>query len=425
MGEKSLMARRCGGEAAIRARVAASPGLSDTEAHTLAGLLDAESHLAIGPNNNGGSSWCCLCRVKLRDDDQDILLGYRDKLGLGHLVPVAARGGSRPQACWTIGSKLECRLLTEVLDAHPLRGRKQREYEIWREATILWAATGQGAGPGVRARLAKLAEYLRAERIYRTPRADVRLPDMTDQYAASYFAGFFSGEGSFGLSPRNARFVIKLRRDDRPLLEAFHRDFGIGSVRDVAAIEPWSPAAVWHVTGSRDVLKGIGLFESVPLLGRKARQYRAWRPGAQAIAEAIIDKTPLNEQVVEGARRALAHATAYRPPGTALRTDSGLSAARTAYLEVLRSWANRVDGPLSVLGYAAMRLDRNPEWPTRNTIAEAFGGWYEALGCAGLASRAAGVQRERRARIRLDRLRCDAEYRAAVVRRLRGRLQSA
>ena len=40
------MARRPGGEAAIRARLAASPGLSDAEAHTLAGLLDAESHLA-------------------------------------------------------------------------------------------------------------------------------------------------------------------------------------------------------------------------------------------------------------------------------------------------------------------------------------------------------------------------------------------
>ena len=417
------MARRPGGEAAIRARLADSPGLSDAEAHTLAGLLDAESHLAIAPNN-GGAGWRCLCAVNLRDDDQAILVGYRDKLGLGHLTPVAACGRSRPQVKWTIESKLECRLLTEVLDLHPLRGRKQREYEIWREAAILWASTGQGAGPGVRARLAKLAEYIRAERIYRTPRADASLPDMTDQYAASYFVGFFSGEGSFALQPRNARFVIKLRRDDRPLLDAFCRDFAIGSVVNVAAIEPWSPAATWHVTGARDVLKGIALLESAPLLGRKARQYAAWRPGAKAIATAIVNKSPLDDAVVTEARDALAHATAYRPPSRRLAADSGLSAAHAAYLEVLRSWADRVDGPLSVLGYAAARRDRNPEWPTRNTIAEAFGGWYEALCCAGLASRAAGVQRASRARIRLDRLHRDAAYRAAVVRRLRGRLST-
>ena len=250
---------------------------------------------------------------------------------------------------------------------------------------------------------------------------------MTDQYAANYFAGFFSGEGCFGLARRKARFVIKLRRDDRPLLDAFCRDFAIGSVVDVAAIEPWSPAAVWHVTGARDVLKGIGLFESVPLLGRKARQYRAWRPGAQAIAEAIIDRSPLNEQLVEGARRALAHATAYRPPGTALRTDSGLSAARTAYLDVLRQWADSVDGPLSCTAYSSVRRSEHPDWPKRETISEAFGSWYGALRSAGLAARAARRRPTRPPRVRLDKLhgRESADYRAAVVRRLRGLLQAA
>ena len=47
------MARRPGGEAAMRVRLAAAPGLNAAEAHTLAGLLDAESHLAITPNNSG------------------------------------------------------------------------------------------------------------------------------------------------------------------------------------------------------------------------------------------------------------------------------------------------------------------------------------------------------------------------------------
>jgi LAGLIDADG endonuclease len=420
------MARRPGGEAAIRSRLAASPGLSDAEAHTLAGFLDAESHLAVIPNN-GGATWRCECSVNLRDDDREILISYRDKLGLGHLTQIAARNGSRPQVLWKISSKIECQALAEVLDEHPLRGRKRREYEIWREASMVWASRRRGPGPAGRVRLAQLAGYLLAERAYSDPPQDAVLPDMTDAYAPSYFAGFFSGEGSFRLARRHARFVIKLRRDDRPLLDAFCRDFDIGSVVDVAAIEPWSPAAVWHVIGARDVLKGIELFESAPLLGRKARQYRAWRPGAQAIAEAIIGQGPLDALLVDESRRALAHATAYRPPRTPLRTDPGLSAARSAYLQVLRQWANSVDGPLSCGAYASARRGEHPDWPKRETIAEAFGSWYDALGAAGFAARAARPRPTRPPQFDFERLRGpeEAAYRAAVVRRLRGLLHTA
>jgi hypothetical protein len=417
------MPRRPGGEAAILARLAASLGLSEAEAHTFAGLLDAESHLAISPNN-GGTGWRCHCSVNLRDDDLEILVAYRDKLGLGHLTPVPAHGRSRPQVHWAIASKLECQVLTEILDAHPLRGRKRREYEIWREATILWASQRRAAGPGVRARLAKLAEHIRAERIYRTPRIDAPRPDMTDEYAPSYFAGFFSGEGSFALQPRKARFVIKLRRDDRALLEAFRRDFGMGSVCEVRPAEPASPAAIWHVTAARDILAAIQLFDSAPLLGRKARQYQAWRPGAQAIAEAVVAKTPLDGRLVESAREAFAQASAYRRPAEPLRVDNGLADARAAFLGVLKQWAREVDLPLSGTAYAAARRERHPEWPTRDAIAETFGGWYSALDAAGLATRAAGPRRTGPRHVRLDRLhRGDPEYRASVVRRLRGLLR--
>jgi hypothetical protein len=177
---------------------------------------------------------------------------------------------------------------------------------------MLWTSQQYGISPSARSRMTRLAADLRAARVYTEPPVDGPRPALTDRFAVNYLAGFFSGEGSFALCGRKARFVIKLRRDDRPLLDAFCRDFGIGSVVDVAAVQGWSPAAVWRVTAARDVLRGIELFDSVPLLGRKARQYQAWRPGAQAIAAAIIDKSPLDARVVEDARRALAHATAYR-----------------------------------------------------------------------------------------------------------------
>jgi hypothetical protein len=210
---------------------------------------------------------------------------------------------------------------------------------------------------------------------------------MSDSDAEYYFAGFFSGEGCFRLGPRDARFVIKLRRDDRPLLEAFRAQFGIGSVCDVAIPEPWSPASVWHVTGARDVLRGIALFDAAGLLGRKERQFRAWRPGAEAVALAKIARGPVDEHVVASARQKLARATAYAPPANPLRFDPGHADARTAYIDVLRAWANSTEGPLSCTAYEAGRRVQT-HWPKRDTIAFAFGGWYEALRSAGLADRA-------------------------------------
>jgi LAGLIDADG DNA endonuclease family protein len=418
------MARRPGGEAEIRARLAASPGLDDREAHTFAGLVDAESHLGIVPNNCG-SGWRCVCSVGLRDDDQEILLNYRQKLGLGHLAAVPARNTSRPQVHWQIASKVECRVLAELLDAHPLRGRKLREYEIWREAIMVWTSRRQGFGPGGRARLAQLAAYIRAERVYRDPPPDAARPNMTDQHAADYFAGFFSGEGCFQLAQRQARLTIKLRRDDRPLLEAFCHAFGIGSVVNVPAQEPAAPAAAWTVTGARDVLTAIGLFDSAPLLGRKARQYEAWRLAAKAIAEAVIHKSALDKGFIEQARLEFRHASSYRPPGLPLQIDDGSADACAAYLEVLRQWSASADGPLSCTRYSAARRYEHPEWPQRNTIAEAFGSWYDALAAAGLTARAASDRSSRPPRFRLDRLDgADAAYRAAVVRRLRGLLRS-
>ncbi len=378
--------------------MAAAPGVGAADGHRLAGLLDAEGYFAVVPNNRVG--WRCLCSVKLRDDDRDILIAYHRQLGIGHLGQVRARAGSRPQVRWDISSKLECARLACLLDVHPLRGRKLAEYEIWREAVGLWVARRYGAGPGGHERLAWLATQLKAERIYRDP-ARASPPAMGDSYAPFYFAGFFSGEGSFGLGPRAARVVIKLRRDDRPLLEAFRDEFEIGSVRDVKVPEPWSPGAVWHVTGARDVLRAIALLDGGGLLGRKHRQFRAWRPGAEAVSLAKLARGPVDESVVASSRRALAEATRYAPPTEPLPVNPGYGDARNAHLDVLRMWAASVDGRLTCTAYEAARTVHR-HWPKRDTIALAFGGWYEALRSAGLADRAARRSLTDQLRVQLD-----------------------
>jgi hypothetical protein len=58
-----------------------------------------------------------------------------------------------------------------------------------------------------------------------------------------------------------------------------------------------------------------------------------------------------------------------------------------AYVEILRVMAAEVrDGPLTCTMYSCVRK-AHPEWPTRNTITTAFGGWAQALRAAGLESR--------------------------------------
>jgi hypothetical protein len=380
------MARKVGGEAAIRARMARAPGLTAAAAHRLAGLLEAESYLALTPNNRDG--WRCACAVALREDDMGILREFHHSLGIGRLNAIPARNTSRPQVSWIVDSKAECAALVDLLDRHPLRGRKLSQYWLWRDAVRLWGARRYGLPPGARVQLGALAAKLTKVRAYRTPDAHAGLPHMDDCFAPFYFAGFFSGEGCFRLGPRDARLVIKVRRDDRPLLEAFRRAFGIGSVRDVAAPEPWSPAVVWQVVAGADVLEGIRLLESGGLLGRKRRQFEAWRPGAEAVAQAKIAGRRLDGRVVAASQSALAAASAYRAPAEPLETDRGYAQARIAFLDVLRAWAASTEGPLSCTRYQAAR-ELHPFWPKRETIAFAFGGWYEALRCAGLEDRAA------------------------------------
>ena len=75
--------------------------------------------------------------------------------------------------------------------------------------------------------------------------------------------------------------------------------------------------------------------------------------------------------------------------------DADALAARHAYIDVLRAFADEVvDGKLTCTAYAQARAG-HPDWPTRNTLALAFGSWEQALAAAGLSSRASAWRRAR------------------------------
>lgn len=102
-----------------------------------------------------------------------------------------------------------------------------------------------------------------------------------------WLAGFTDGEGCF-LVRRHERgthtcaFQIKLRRDDRAVLERIRRFVGYGTVRDEDGEGSSSPKAVYVVQDKEGCEALVGLFRRYPLTAKKANDFEVW---AEAVWE--------------------------------------------------------------------------------------------------------------------------------------------
>src|SRR4051812_30946628 len=247
------MGRAVGGNALIEQRIAAAEGLADADGHALAGFLDAEGCFQIRPNNRE-RTWNCDMTVAVRDDDAQLLTDLCRVTGLGRVAAKPAQGTSCPQTRWTIASKRECAELARILRAFPLRARKRRDFEIWARAVDRWASVPYDAraSGSFHAEMADDAGALRLVRRYvNSPPPALDGPsaalDGPSADVLAYLGGFFSGEGCFGLSGLRPRAVIKLRADDRGILELFAERFGIGTVRDHPPYGNPNPCVTWLV----------------------------------------------------------------------------------------------------------------------------------------------------------------------------------
>lgn len=97
-----------------------------------------------------------------------------------------------------------------------------------------------------------------------------------------WFAGFVDGEGCFSLQrvPQGQvapRFVVTLRDDDRPILEAIAARTGIGTLRPLPARLTFNPQATWAVASKRDHMTLVSIFDRFPLRAKKAQDYEIWR----------------------------------------------------------------------------------------------------------------------------------------------------
>ena len=314
---------------------------------------------------------------------------------LGRVAAKPAQGTSRPQACWTVASKRECAELARILRAFPLRARKRRDFEIWGRAVDRWAAIPYDAhaGGSFHAEMADDAGALRLVRRYvKSPPAAVDGPTAD---LLAYLGGFFSGEGFFGLSGLRPRAVIKLRRDDRGILELFAERFGIGAVRDHRPYDNPNPSVTWLICAGDEMGPAVRVFEAAMLRGRKRREFEVWREAAQERVWARIARRPADRARIGRALERLVVVRAYRPVPESVASTEPAREARRAYIDVLRAFADEVpDGGLTCTAYTLARAS-HPEWPTRNTLALAFGTWEQALGAAGLGARASSWRRDR------------------------------
>jgi hypothetical protein len=381
------MGKAIGSNAAIEQRLAGAQ-VTRFDGHALAGFVDAEACFSIQPNNRG-RTWACAMTVAVRLDDGDVLADLARSTGLGRLQTKPSYRGSRPQAVWQINSKRECAELTRVLRRFPLRARKRRDFDIWARAVDRWSAVPYAMERDLAFHAAMTADAASIRRVRRyvdrpPPALAGAPPDLR-----AYLGGFFSGEGCFTLAALQPRAVIKLRRDDRSILELFAAHFALGKVREQAAYGNPNPSATWLICATDELAAAVHLFETAQLRGRKRREFEVWREAAHERAFAKIGGRRWERSRIQRVAERLAELRVYRQPQDAISTASRRDAerdARRAYVGVLRSFAHETDGALTCTAYAHAR-SRHHEWPTRNTITLAFGSWAEALRAAGLGSR--------------------------------------
>jgi predicted transcriptional regulator with HTH domain len=97
----------------------------------LAGFIDGEGYFGLVLDNK---CWRAEFTIKLRRDDIEILEEIKIKLGFGRLYEVASYStdGSNPQAKYTITNARNAARLADILDSHPLRAKKRKDFELWR-----------------------------------------------------------------------------------------------------------------------------------------------------------------------------------------------------------------------------------------------------------------------------------------------------
>lgn len=106
---------------------------------------------------------------------------------------------------------------------------------------------------------------------------------MFDSEFGHWLAGFIDGEGCFrvhcekGGTYYACHFTLKLRDDDRAILEEIVERTGIGHLKPDLVRGTSKPAMVWVVQSKAECVKLVALLDQYPLRAKKRNDYAIWR----------------------------------------------------------------------------------------------------------------------------------------------------
>jgi hypothetical protein len=125
------------------------------------GLLSADGSLGTYPN---GKFFAPRAQITLRSDDLPLLDEIARRTQVGRVYRCSGRSGRAPPAAWLVRRSDHLIALVEILDDAPPRGRRGFEYEVWRQAVLVY---GNSVGKAYRRRrLAELRGQLAQLRRY-------------------------------------------------------------------------------------------------------------------------------------------------------------------------------------------------------------------------------------------------------------------
>jgi hypothetical protein len=104
-----------------------------------AGFVDGEGCFGIAHRRTCYTPTFALC---LRADDRAILEEIQLRLGVCRFYTYTPWRVDLGRRCARVElratNKAACVRLVEIFDEHPLRAKKAQDFEIWREAVLLW-----------------------------------------------------------------------------------------------------------------------------------------------------------------------------------------------------------------------------------------------------------------------------------------------
>lgn len=297
-----------------RTPIGGYPDLEPDFGDFLAGFLEGEACFLITRQPRRANHRCAVS-VGVRDDDQILLSEFAKATRLGTVLPVSARGSSKPQGLWTVNSKADCVRLTEILYRHPLRGRKSGDFALWAAAVDWWA----GPDP-TRRRINRdwtpmvyIKRRLHESRMY-NPRPD-RIRDQTPGLSRDWIAfmsGLLTADGSLGIHRNGGGLLpvarIALRADDAPLLHQLRARTEIGRVLVNERVHRGkrSREASWTIRGTGDLVRLVSILSSCPPKGRRRAEFGIWHK-----AVAVYSRERGRSAELAKLRASLAAARAY------------------------------------------------------------------------------------------------------------------